>query len=115
MPRMPPTVRGVRSGEPSYDQRRRRVKASRRWYGLKAWSDRRRDQLAREPLCKMHLDRNGEHVPATVADHVEPHREDPERFWHGELQSLCATCHSSIKQREETREGVGQFPIPSAR
>lgn len=39
--------------------------------------------------------------PATVADHVEPHRGDPLKFWYGDLQSLCDECHSSAKQREE--------------
>lgn len=38
---------------------------------------------------------------ATVADHVKPHRFDPVEFWHGELQSLCAPCHDTHKQREE--------------
>jgi 5-methylcytosine-specific restriction protein A len=38
---------------------------------------------------------------ANRADHVEPHREDPLKFWHGELQSLCAECHDREKQREE--------------
>lgn len=42
---------------------------------------------------------------ATVADHVEPHRGDPEKFWNGELQSLCDTCHNSVKQAQE-KSGV---------
>lgn len=46
----------------------------------------------------------GRHVAASVADHVEPHREDFRRFWKGELQSLCASCHSSTKQAEERVE-----------
>jgi hypothetical protein len=40
---------------------------------------------------------------ATVADHVEPHRGDPEKFWCGELQSLCAEHHDTVKQAEERR------------
>lgn len=38
---------------------------------------------------------------ATVADHIIPHRGDADLFWNGKLQSLCATCHSKLKQREE--------------
>jgi 5-methylcytosine-specific restriction endonuclease McrA len=39
---------------------------------------------------------------ATVVDHVEPHRGDQERFWdERNWQALCASCHSSDKQREE--------------
>ena len=35
-------------------------------------------------------------------DHIEPHNEDPERFWAREnLQCLCHTCHGSAKQRED--------------
>ncbi len=42
-------------------------------------------------------------VPANTADHIQRHNGDPELFWKGELQSLCATCHSRLKQQEETR------------
>lgn len=41
-------------------------------------------------------------TPATVADHIEPHRGDPDLFWNGELQSLCAPDHNKIKQIIET-------------
>jgi hypothetical protein len=56
------------------------------------------------PLCAMCLT-EGRTTAATVADHVTPHRGDPELFWHGDLQSLCAACHSLFKQSEE-RGGV---------
>jgi len=38
---------------------------------------------------------------ATVADHIKPHKGDLTEFYHGELQPLCATCHSAAKQAEE--------------
>jgi len=38
---------------------------------------------------------------ATVADHVEKHGGDEEKFWYGALQSLCGPCHNSIKQQQE--------------
>jgi hypothetical protein len=85
-----------------YDAERQRVKASRKWYASKAWRQKRAMQLASEPLCAMHLAR-GEVVAATVADHVEPHREDWAKFWEGSLQSLCAACHSRDKQRGEAQ------------
>lgn len=87
----------------SYDAERRRVKASRKWYASKAWQHRRARQLASEPLCAMCL-AEGLAVAATVADHVEPHREDWDRFFYGKLQSLCAAHHSREKQRAE-RQG----------
>ena len=40
-------------------------------------------------------------MAATVADHVVPHRGDPDLFWHGALQSLCAEHHDQAKQAEE--------------
>jgi 5-methylcytosine-specific restriction protein A len=40
-------------------------------------------------------------MAATVADHIIPHQGDEALFWSGELQSLCDTCHSSVKQAQE--------------
>lgn len=65
------------------------------------------------PLCRF-CEQKGFLTPATIADHVEPHRGDRQKFWYGELQSLCATCHSSIKQMMEngkTAIGVDGWPI----
>jgi 5-methylcytosine-specific restriction enzyme A len=42
-------------------------------------------------------------VPATVADHIEPHHGDWHSFLNGELQSLCDACHNSTKRFEEIR------------
>ena len=58
------------------------------------------------PLCKFCADR-GLVVRAAVVDHVEPHRGDWNKFVLGPLQSLCATCHNSTKQKlEQVRPGV---------
>lgn len=46
---------------------------------------------------------------ADTADHVVSHRGDPDLFWYGELQPLCASCHSRLKQREELRQDVVTF------
>src|SRR5262249_27959446 len=45
----------------------------------------------------------GRITAATVVDHVEPHRDDPVRFWTGKVQSLCASCHSGPKASIEKR------------
>jgi 5-methylcytosine-specific restriction endonuclease McrA len=50
----------------------------------------------------MHL-KKGLVVPATVADHVTPHRGDPEAFWYGQLQSLCKQCHDTRKTADDLR------------
>jgi len=80
----------------------RKGKPSRRWYNWARWKRKRDDQLSREPLC-CYCEREGRTTLAELADHIEPHREDFERFWHGALQSLCWSCHSGTKQREEAR------------
>ena len=94
-----------RARQAKRDQARKRDassgrKPSYRWYGLRAWKRRSKAQLNREPLCSR-CNEFGLTRLATVADHIEPHREDPEKFWRGALQSLCSPCHSSAKQREE--------------
>lgn len=103
MARMPRTLGAARLDAGEFDKLRRARKPSRRWYCTAAWRARRLDQLARAPWCALHLKAGGAMVLATVADHVVPHRENAKLFWYGELQSLCASCHSSIKQRQEAR------------
>jgi 5-methylcytosine-specific restriction enzyme A len=66
----------------------------------KRWVLRSRMQLSQHPLCKRCFEK-GLIVPATVADHVIPHRGDQHLFWFGELQSLCAPCHNGWKQAME--------------
>lgn len=83
------------------DARRRLDQPWRAWYKKPLWKRKRKRQLAAEPSCRMHRRDLGAIVPATVVDHVEPHRGDFDLFWRGELQSLCADCHDAHKQREE--------------
>jgi len=72
----------------------------RRWYGTARWKRRRLDLLKAEPFCRMCLEL-GVYEPTVVADHIEPHRGDPTKFWTGELQGTCLTHHNSDKQRLE--------------
>src|SRR5262249_36052165 len=44
------------------------------------------------PLCVFCLAR-GIVTPAVIADHIEPHRGDRNKFILGPLQSLCRECH----------------------
>ena len=71
-------------------------------YG-RAWRKRRARQLALHPICVICFKLRALIVTATVADHVIPHRGDVHMFRHGELQSLCQSCHSSFKQQLEVR------------
>jgi HNH endonuclease. len=70
------------------------------WYAHRAWRKKRERQLAKEPLCR-YCAKLGRITVADVADHIEPHKGDRMKFWRGALQSLCHTCHSSVKQRED--------------
>lgn len=82
-------------------------------YNNTRWRRRRALQLSHEPLCRMCLEM-GRYTEATVADHVEPHNGDMVKFWSGELQSLCATHHSSTKQRYEKTGVVSGSDVSGA-
>lgn len=72
------------------------------WYQLERWRKIARRQRMIEPLCRM-CAAKGLAVPATIADHIEPHHGDWHSFLNGKLQSLCDTCHNSRKRFEEIR------------
>lgn len=99
------------------DDRSDEARAYRPLYNNRAWRTRRAELLMDEPLCR-YCARQGRVTAATVADHVVPHRGDVELF-HGELQPLCAACHSRVKQVEENGGHIGAvdldgYPIDSA-
>jgi hypothetical protein len=71
------------------------------WYSNRRWIHRRDLQLQAEPLCA-HCLLIGKIEPATIVDHVEPHRGNWTAFHTGKLQSLCR-LHHDIKRAEEFR------------
>ena len=84
-----------------------------RWLGIRA------RQLAAHPLCA-YCEREGRVTAATVCDHVDGHPagETETKFFAGPFQSLCATCHSGAKAREEAGrpvKGCGPDGWPLAR
>jgi 5-methylcytosine-specific restriction enzyme A len=86
-----------------------------RLHHTKAWRRRARLQLRIEPLCRMCAD-NGRIEVARIADHITPYRGDPLKFWTGQLQSLCVTCHVQRKASVEKRGydktiGDDGFPV----
>ena len=95
-----PKPRSKAERQAEADKRREAAQPWRQWYRSRRWQAVRRDQLDREPDCRM-CKREGRLVMATVCDHVTPHRGDYERFWSGPFQSLCVTHHNKDKQREE--------------
>jgi len=88
-----------------------------RWYCRAEWRRRRAHQLRLSPLCKM-CQEQGVVRPATVVDHVEPHRGDYNKFRLGALQSLCLDHHVGAKHVEELRGystaiGIDGMPVDS--
>jgi 5-methylcytosine-specific restriction enzyme A len=69
-------------------------------HGTRRWRQRAQAQLRNQPLCAMCM-QQGLIVAASVADHIQPHKNDSNLFWDGALQSLCKYHHDSAKQRRE--------------
>lgn len=66
-----------------------------------AWQCARKEWLAARPFCVMCQERK-RITQATHVDHIVPHCGDMVLFWdRSNWQSLCAHCHSAIKQRTE--------------
>lgn len=78
----------------------RRGSARERGYTSR-WDKARKTYLMQHPLCVM-CKREGRVTPATVVDHIIPHKGDQALFWDTDnWQSLCAPHHNRDKQREE--------------
>lgn len=70
-----------------------RLSSTARGYNYR-WQKVRKMYLNKNPLCVECLKR-GIITPATVVDHIEPHKGDYEKFWNEDnMQSLCETCHN---------------------
>jgi 5-methylcytosine-specific restriction endonuclease McrA len=74
---------------------KRRPNANERGYDSR-WSKARRTFLDKHPNCAI----CGK--PASVVDHIEPHKGDKAKFWNSQnWQSLCSHHHNSTKQSLE--------------
>ena len=57
------------------------------------WRRARKAFLQKHPLCA-ECRKNGKLTPATVVDHIIPHRGDRKLFWdENNWQPLCKDCH----------------------
>ncbi len=72
---------------------------SQRLYNTQEWKAIRDEQLTREPWCR-ECAKHGVKRRATIADHIKPHKNNEQEFYHGELQSLCVACHAQKTNRE---------------
>lgn len=77
-----------------------RKSSAARGYGSR-WQKAREGYLRCHPLCVM-CESLGRVSPASVVDHIDPHRGDQQKFWDSEnWQALCKQCHDRHKQRIE--------------
>lgn len=82
-----------------YSPESQRGNSSERGYGSK-WRAERARFLRHNPLCAECL-RHGRVTPATVVDHIIPHRGDMTLFWdQNNWQPLCKQCHDKKTGRE---------------
>lgn len=71
------------------------------------WRKARERFLSERPLCVMCQSEN-RIEPATVVDHITPHRGDEALFWdESNWQSLCKRHHDSDKRRQENGVKLG--------
>lgn len=84
-------------------------------YGA-AWRKARAAFLREHPLCVgRHCKDCGYLTPATVVDHVQPHRGDRALFWErANWQPLCKPCHDSKTAREDGGFGNARRSRPVA-
>lgn len=118
MPKRPPVH--VPAGScPQADQRIHRNREHDAWRGSSAargygykWQKARASFLASHPLCTM-CEKHGLVTPATVVDHIRPHRGNYDLFWDQDnWQALCKRHHDSDKQVIE-RGGKPRMQIGS--
>lgn len=79
------------------------------------WQAYRRRFLRENPFCRMCWERKV-HTPATVVDHIKPHKGDKRLFWDpANHQGLCRTCHDGPKKAMElsgTVRGCDENGVP---
>ncbi|MEY8001598.1 HNH endonuclease signature motif containing protein [Clostridium sp. Mt-5] len=77
-----------------------RKSASKRGYNTR-WNKARKTYLTNHPLC-VECMKEDKVTPATVVDHIKPHRGDMKLFWDvSNWQSLCKIHHDKKTARGE--------------
>ncbi|GMA52056.1 restriction endonuclease [Alicyclobacillus contaminans] len=79
---------------------RHRGNSAQRGYDSR-WRKARLAYLRAHPLCA-ECERHGRMTPATVVDHIKPHKGDKALFWDtNNWQPLCKPCHDAKTARED--------------
>lgn len=77
-----------------------RKSARERGYNTR-WDKARKSYLKKHPLC-VECEKEGRYIPATVVDHIIPHRGDQKLFWDtSNWQPLCKHHHDMKTARGE--------------
>lgn len=77
-----------------------RAKTAERGYGGR-WQRERLQYLSQHPLCVTCF-AQGCITPATVVDHIKPHKGDPVLMWdRNNWQALCKSHHDRDKQSQD--------------
>ena len=75
------------------------------------WDKARKHYLLVHPLCVC-CEAQGMVHPASVVDHIEPHKGDMVKFWDSaNWQGLCAWCDKNIKRSIENDWLRGKAPL----
>ncbi|MEQ8292498.1 MAG: HNH endonuclease [Roseovarius sp.] len=103
-----PASRLRRSETVSRDQERAASQPWRKWYSTAKWAALKKRVHQRDDwVCQQTgVLLIGKHPApnSPVADHIEPHRGDPELFWdESNVQTVSKSWHDSEKQRQERR------------
>lgn len=74
------------------------------FYGSRRWQKLSRFNLQQHPMCA-ECRRAGRTREATLSHHVNEHRDgdDVLKFWFGELESLCFSCHLRVHHKPAMR------------
>lgn len=103
MPTAAPKHTATRALAQKHDSR---LSARERGYTVR-WQKARGEYLSRHPLCVICM-RGGQVTPATVVDHIVPHKGDDDRFWDvTNWQALCKPCHDYKTAVEDGGFGRG--------
>ncbi|WP_374255070.1 HNH endonuclease [Acinetobacter brisouii] len=92
---------------------RERGTAHQRGYGAE-WNKKREAFLNQNPLC-CDCKKRGYIVPATVVDHIIPHKGDKVLFWdETNWQPLCEACHNRKTATEDRGGWSYKAPVSKA-
>lgn len=93
-----------------------RESSTQRGYSYK-WRQASKAYLRSHPMCALCLRKNPpQYIPATVVDHIIPHRGDKTLFWdRNNWQPLCKPCHDLKTWREDSNPEYSYIPQPAAK